>query len=77
MKGIRGNDPPRSVMDTRQCQRVSVRISDFARGFHDRLRAYPSPAASRIPAGIVFYSVNYDNERRRDAAVDTRGFAAH
>jgi len=77
MKGLRGNGPSRSVLDTRQCQRVSVKISDLAGGFHDRLRAYPSPAASRIPAGIAFYSVDYDNERRRDVAVDTRGFAAH
>jgi hypothetical protein len=77
MKGIRGNGPPCSGLDARQSQRVSVKISDLAGGFHDCPRAYPSPAASRIPAGIAFYCVNYDNERRRDAAVDTRGFAAH
>jgi hypothetical protein len=77
MKELRVNGPPRSVLDTRQCQGVSVRISDLAGGIHDRLRASPRLTASRIPAEIANRSLDYDNERRRDAAVDTRGFAAH
>jgi hypothetical protein len=64
MNGFRGSGPPRSFLDTRQCQRVSIEISDLAGGVGDRLRAYPGGEARGIPARIAFDSGDYEDKRR-------------
>ena len=45
-ESLPGNGPARSLVDTRQGQRVSVEIRHLAGGYCDRLHAYPSREAA-------------------------------
>ena len=67
----------RSLLDTRQHQRVSVTISDVAEGVRHCLRAYPRRRAARFLLESPSIPGDCEGNDRIRTVWDTRGFAAH